>query len=169
MLNGVPQRYRGKILHSEVRGLWSHACHILKPKQTLLDHPMPFGIMVNGWYYCALLQDKVRPALGHKQLGLLEHGATVCQDKETPHRHCDVQNVVPLWCAKCGATLGLGNIGTASLLSRSHPMWLLVVAHVKEHVQWKRFESEDNINTAVTASLHHLKKDEYRAAIDHLT
>jgi hypothetical protein len=31
-----------------------------------------------------------------------------------------------------------------------------------------RFESEDDIDTAVIASLHHLSKDEYRAAIDHL-
>ena len=47
-------------------------------------------------------------------------------------------------------------------------MWLLVAARMKEHVQWKRHESED-INTAVTASLHDFKKDEYRAATDHLT
>jgi len=39
-------------------------------------------------------------------------------------------------------------------------------AHVKEHLQGKQFESEDNINIAVTASLHNLSKDEYRAAID---
>jgi hypothetical protein len=28
----------------------------------------------------------------------------------------------------------------------------------------KQFESEDDINTAVSASLHHLSKDKYRAA-----
>jgi hypothetical protein len=39
---------------------------------------------------------------------------------------------------------------------------------VKEHLRGKRFESEDNINTAVTASLKCLVKDEYRAAIDRL-
>jgi transposase len=43
------------------------------------------------------LQDKLKPALGHKQLELLEHDAIVCQDKETPHCHCDVQNVVQQW------------------------------------------------------------------------
>jgi len=63
----------------------------------LLDHHMPFGTMVNGHYYCVLLQDKVRPAFGHKQPELLEHGAIVCQDKETPHHHCDVQNLVQHW------------------------------------------------------------------------
>jgi transposase len=57
---------------------------------------MPFGKMVNGQYYCALLQDKVRPALG-QQAELLEHSAIVCQDKEIPHRHCDVQNLVQHW------------------------------------------------------------------------
>jgi hypothetical protein len=39
---------------------------------------------------------------------------------------------------------------------------------VKEHARGKRFESEDDINTAVTASLKHPTKDEYRAAIDRL-
>jgi hypothetical protein len=39
---------------------------------------------------------------------------------------------------------------------------------VKEHRQGKRFESEDDINTAVIASLKHPSKDEYRAANDRL-
>jgi len=41
-------------------------------------------------------------------------------------------------------------------------------AHVKAHLWGKKFESEDNINTAVPASSHRLSKDEYRAAIGHL-
>jgi hypothetical protein len=32
----------------------------------------------------------------------------------------------------------------------------------------KQFESDDNINTAVTASLHRQSKDEYRVAIGRL-
>jgi hypothetical protein len=39
---------------------------------------------------------------------------------------------------------------------------------VKEHLRGKRFVSEDDINTAVAASLKRPSKDEYRAAIDHL-
>jgi hypothetical protein len=39
---------------------------------------------------------------------------------------------------------------------------------MKEHLREKRFESEDDINTAVTASLKRPSKDEYRAAIDRL-
>ena len=38
-----------------------------------------------------------------------------------------------------------------------------------KELRWgKRFESEDVISTAVMATLHHLNKDEHRAAIDHL-
>jgi hypothetical protein len=37
---------------------------------------------------------------------------------------------------------------------------------VKEHLLGKQFESEDDINTAVMVSLHHLCNDEYRTAID---
>jgi Transposase. len=57
----------------------------------VLDHPMPLGMMVNGQYYYALLQDKVRLALHHKQPELLEHGVILLQDNATPHLYCDVQ------------------------------------------------------------------------------
>jgi hypothetical protein len=41
-------------------------------------------------------------------------------------------------------------------------------AHVKEHLQGKLLELEDEMDTTVTPSLHHLSKDEYEAAIDSL-
>ena len=44
--------------------------------------------------------------------------------------------------------------------------WLF--AHVQEHLWGKRFESEDNISTALMAPLHALNKEEHRAAIDRL-
>jgi hypothetical protein len=63
----------------------------------VLDHPVPVDTTVNGPYYCSLLQDKVRPALRRKQPELLERGVILLQDKATPHRHCDVQNLVQRW------------------------------------------------------------------------
>jgi hypothetical protein len=63
----------------------------------VLDNPMLVGTTVNGTYYCSLLQDKVRPALRRKQPELREHGAILLQDNATPHRHCDVQNLVQRW------------------------------------------------------------------------
>jgi hypothetical protein len=39
-------------------------------------------------------------------------------------------------------------------------------SRVKEHVRGKRFQSEDDINTAVTASLKRPSADKNRAAID---
>jgi hypothetical protein len=41
------------------------------------DHPMPVGTTVNCQYYCAVLQDKVRPVVHHKQPELPEHGVIV--------------------------------------------------------------------------------------------
>jgi hypothetical protein len=41
-----------------------------------------------------------------------------------------------------------------------------VFARVKEHLRGKRFELEDDINTAVTTSLHCLSKDKHKAAVD---
>jgi len=58
---------------------------------------IPIGMRVSGQFYCALLQDKVRWALYCKQPEPLEHGVILLQDKATPHHHCDVQNLVPLW------------------------------------------------------------------------
>jgi hypothetical protein len=62
-----------------------------------LDHPVPVGTTVNGPYDSSLLQDKVRPALCHKQPELLERGVTLLQDNATPHRHHDEQNLVQRW------------------------------------------------------------------------
>jgi hypothetical protein len=41
-------------------------------------------------------------------------------------------------------------------------------SRVKEHVRGKRFQSEDDINTAVTASLKRPSADKNRAAFDRL-
>ena len=60
----------------------------------LLDHSVIIGMTVSGQYYCALLQDKVRPALHHKQPELLEHGITLLQDSAVPLHNCDLQTLV---------------------------------------------------------------------------
>ena len=39
---------------------------------------------------------------------------------------------------------------------------------MKEHLRGKQYESEHDMNTAVTAYLHRLSKDEYKAATDRL-
>lgn len=39
---------------------------------------------------------------------------------------------------------------------------------MKEYLQGKQFESEDDINTAVTAFLHCLRKDKYKATVHRL-
>jgi histone-lysine N-methyltransferase SETMAR len=44
--------------------------------------------------------------------------------------------------------------------------WLF--ACVKKHLRGKQFESKEDVNTAVTESLHCLSKDEYKAATDRL-
>jgi hypothetical protein len=72
------------------------------------------------------------------------------------------------WCAKSGATSGLGYVGTRSLFSRFHPMLLLVGCMCERHLRGKQIESEDDSNTAVNISLYRLSKDEYRAATDRL-
>jgi hypothetical protein len=48
------------------------------------------------------------------------------------------------------------------------PCECLLFASMKKHLRSKLFKSEDNINTAVTASLHCLSKDKCRAVTDRL-
>jgi hypothetical protein len=66
-------------------------------KGLVLDHPMPIGIMASGWYDYPLLQDKVRLALHHEQLELLEHGVSLLLESATPHFHHYVQSLVQCW------------------------------------------------------------------------
>ena len=123
----------------------------------LFDHPLPVCALDIGLYYCWHLQDKVRPAVCHKHPEVLECGVIFLQDNTTPHHHHDLQNLVQkgwevLACPPSSPDLVLCDYR--------------LVAYVKEHLWDKRFELEHNSNTAVTASLHHISKDDYRAAVD---
>ena len=100
------------------QGCGIHACHVLQQNGLVLDHPIPIGMMVNGQYYCTTLQDALRPALHHKQPELPEHSFIFSRAMQYL-----IANVTCYsWCHT-----SLGHIGTSSVLSRSCPMWLLVV------------------------------------------
>jgi len=101
----------------------------------------------------------VRLALHHEQPELLEHGVILLLESATPQFHHDMQSLVQHWDREV-LTHSPYSPGLTSC-----DYWLF--ACVKEHCRGKRFELED-INAAITASLHHLSKDNYRAAIDHL-
>jgi len=66
MLNGTSKWHEEEncMFQSECS---SHALLFFSCSGLVHDHPMPIGTTVNGQYYCALLQDKVRLALRHKQ------------------------------------------------------------------------------------------------------
>ena len=91
---------------------------------------------------------------------MLGHGVILLQDNATPYCHRDVQNLVELWGWEV-----LGHRSNSQDLAPCSDFWLF--AHVKQHFRGKRFESEDDINTVVTATLYRLSRDEYRAAFDH--
>jgi hypothetical protein len=110
------------------------------------EYPVPVGTMVNGQYYCTLLQNTAWPALCQKQPKLLEHGVILLQDNVTPHCHYNVHSLVQHW----GWKVLAHSPYTQDLASSD--CWLF--SCVKEHLQDKQFESEDHINSAVTASLH---------------
>jgi len=66
-------------------------------KGLVLDQPISIGKTVNGQYYCALSQYKVRPALHCQQPELFEHGVSVFHENSTPRHQHDVQNGVQCW------------------------------------------------------------------------
>jgi histone-lysine N-methyltransferase SETMAR len=102
----------------------------------------------------------VRKALCHKQPELLERGAILLQDNATPHRHHDVQNLVQ--------RSGWEVLAHPPYSPDLAPCGYWLFSRVKKHLRGKRFQSEEDTNTAVTASLRRVTKDEYRAAIDRL-
>jgi hypothetical protein len=106
------------------------------------------------------LQDKVRLALHHEQPELLEHGVILVLENATPHFNHDVQSLVQCW----GREVFTHPPYSPGLTSCD--CWLF--ACVKEHCRQKRFELEEDTNAAITASFHHLSKDNYRTVIDHL-
>jgi hypothetical protein len=111
----------------------------------VLDHPMPFGIMVSGWYDCPLLQDKVRLAVHHEQPELLEHGVILLLESTMPHFHHDVQILMHCWC---------GEVLTHPPYSpglTSCDYWLFACA--KEHCHRKWFELE-MISTLLSLPLY---------------
>ena len=89
---------------------------------------------------------------------VLEHGVILLQDNATPCRHRDVHIPLERWGWEV-----LGQRPNSTDLAPCSDFWLF--AHVKQHLRGKRFESEDDINTAVTASLYRLSMDDYKAAI----
>jgi transposase len=90
---------------------------------------------------------------------VLEHGVILLQDNAAPYRHRDEENLVERWGWEV-----LGHRPYSPDLAPCSGYWLL--AHVKERLRGPRFESEDDINTAVIACLYRLSRVEYRAAID---
>jgi hypothetical protein len=123
------------------------------------DHPVPVGTTVNGQYYCALLQDRVRLAVRHEQPELPEHGVILLQDSSAPQHH-DVRNLLQ--------HRGWDVLAHAPYCPDLAQCDYWLFARVKEHLRGKRFELDDDIITPVTTSLQCLSKDEYRAAIYHL-
>jgi len=107
--------------------------------------------MVSGQYYSPLLQDKVRPAVCCKQPELLEHDVILLQDIAVPHRQHSVKNLVQHW--------GWEVLEHPPCCPDLVPCNYWFFAHVEEHLRGKLLQLEDEVDTAVTASLHHLSKD----------
>jgi hypothetical protein len=125
----------------------------LNQNSVVLDYPVQICTTVNGQYYCTLLESELN---NWNCLSMMSFCSRTVQ--------CLITIMIcKIWCnkeaGKCWHILLTLQIATCDY-------WLF--AHVKEHLWGKWFESEDNINTAVTACLHHLSKDKYRTALDHL-
>jgi len=137
--------------HGTVRVLWKSCMPCSSAEMDLcMTIPCP--------YFCWLLQDKVRPAVCHKQPELLEHGAIFTRT---------MQQLIAIVMCKIWCSVGAGRCWyILASLQISHHVIIGCLYMWDNHVQGKRFESEDCINTAVTASLCRLSKDECRAGVD---
>jgi transposase len=121
----------------------------------MLDHPTVICMTVSGRYNIALGRDKVRPAVCCNQPELLEHGVILLQDSAIPHHQCSVQSLVQHWSWKV--------LEHPPYCPDFAPCNYWFFAHVKEHLRGKLLQVEDEIDTALTASLHHLSEDEFQS------
>ena len=97
----------------------SHACHILHLK------------WICAWPSRTNLCDRHWPILKFTLVGLGEAGSSQEKKARTARAWChfapgQCNTSSPSWCTKSGASLGQGGVGTSTLLSRYHHMWLLV-------------------------------------------
>jgi len=84
----------------------------------VLDHPVPVGRMAHGQisaHSCRIRWGWLFVINNQNCLNMVSFCSKTMQQS------------LLLWFANSGATMGLRGVGTSSLLSRSHPIWLLVV------------------------------------------
>ena len=119
-------------------------------KRLLLDHLVPVGTTVDGWYYAY--------SWG-KKCGLnYQNCWCVVSFRSRKMRTLITIVMCKIWCNN-GAGRCWHILHTLQILP---PCDYCLFAHVKEHLWGKLFELEDYVNTAVNASLHCLSKHDYR-------
>ena len=152
MLNGVPKKTPGKKIarRSKVAlkvilvTLFSWNGLILDLRQSMANITAHSWRIRWGWLFAVNNQN------------CLNMVSFLLQDSATLHRHFDVQNLVQ----RRGWEVLAHQPYLPDLTTCDY--WLLAL--VEWHFRSKRFELEDAVNTAVTASLYPLSEDEYRTA-----
>lgn len=118
MLNEIPKCHRERKLHGTVRVV--EAMHVMFFSEMdlylIIPHQLVWQSMtIITAHPCRICWGQLFIINNQNCLSMVSFYAGQCNISS------------PLWCATTGATFGLGDIGTSSLLSRSRPMWLLVV------------------------------------------
>ena len=152
MLNGVPKKSPWKKIarRSQVAlkvmlvMFFSRNGLTLDPRQSMANITAHSWRIRWGWLFSVNNQN------------CLNMVSFLLQDSATLHRHCGIQNLVQHrnWEVLAHPPY-FPDLSTCDY-------WLF--AHVEWHFRGKGFELEEDVNTAATASLHHLSKDEYRTA-----
>jgi len=117
-----------------------------------LDHPVPKGTTVSGQYYivhpCRVRWGGLF-AVNLKYLRMVSFCSRI------------MQHLITIVMCKVWWNVGAERCWDIVPTSQISPH----VVISKEHLRVKRFESEDYINTAVTAPLYRLSRDEYKPAV----
>jgi histone-lysine N-methyltransferase SETMAR len=130
MLNGMLKSPRKKIAQCSQGALKVLHIMFFSWNGHVCAHPTPPGTTVNGQYYCALLQDKLRLALHRKQLLLLMHGVISSRT---------MQHLFAIVMCKIWWTLGRGVLAHLPYSPDLAPCdyWLFLC--VKEHFPCRQF------------------------------
>ena len=126
----------------------------------ILDWPVPLGTTVNGDYYQWILREKLRPALRRRRPALLAEGVILLHDNARPHLKACVVEMLVRWEWEV-----LSHPPYSPDLS---PCDFFLFSAIKEELRGRRFQTEEEINTAWKASINRLDSDAIERGIARL-
>ena len=120
-------------------------------KGVIYDHHVPKGQTVTGNYYSSVLKKQLMPKMRKKRPELVANGWLLHQDNAPAHTSRVCQDTI--------AEIGVELIAHPPYSPDLAPCDFFLFPELKNHIRGRRFESDDQLNAAVTGALKVISKD----------